>query len=155
MTGLESLLVQHPFFRGMAPDDLQLIAGCGRNARFEPGAYLFRLGEQADHFYLLREGRVSVEVHAPDRGTIAVMSAKEDDVLGFSWLMPPYRWVYDARALQLTRAVVFDGACLRRKCDADPRLGYDLMKRVTAVMMRRLETATLQLLDVYGGSAVS
>ena len=152
MTGLETILAQHPFFEGMAPDDLRLIAACGRNARFESGEYLFRMGQPADQFYLLREGRVSVEVHAPERGTIAIMSAREGDVLGFSWLMPPYRWVYDARAVQASRGIVFDGACLRRKCDADPRLGYDLLKRVTAVMMRRLETATLQLLDVYGSA---
>jgi len=73
-------------------------------------------------------------------------------VLGFSWLMPPYRWVFDAGAVELTRALLFDGACLREKCEADARLGYDLLKRVTGVMMQRLEAASVQLLDVYGGA---
>jgi CRP/FNR family transcriptional regulator, cyclic AMP receptor protein len=151
MKGLEALLAEHPFFRGMAEADLMLIAGCAANARFEAGDYLFREGAAADQFYLLRDGRVAVEVHAPGRNPIAIMSAGAGEVLGFSWLMPPYRWVFDARALQMTRALVFDGACLRNKCDADPRLGYDLLKRVTQVMTERLEAATVQLLDVYGG----
>ncbi len=151
MKGLEQLLAEHPFFAGMEPKDLALIAGCGTNARFEAGDYLFREGEPADRFYLLRSGRAVVEVHDPARGTITVLSAGEGEVLGFSWLMPPYRWVFDARALELTRALVFDGACLRDKCEADARLGYDLLKRVTGVMMQRLEAASVQLLDVYGG----
>jgi len=151
LKGLEQLLAEHPFFAGMEPKDLALIAGCGTNARFEAGDYLFREGEPADRFYLLRSGRAVVEVHDPARGTITVLSAGEGEVLGFSWLMPPYRWVFDARALELTRALVFDGACLRDKCEADARLGYDLLKRVTGVMMQRLEAASVQLLDVYGG----
>lgn len=152
MTGLERLLAEHPFFAGMDRDDLALIAGCAANARFEAGQYLFREGEPADDFFLLRSGRVVVEVHDPARGTITVLSAGEGEVLGFSWLMPPYRWVFDAKALELTRALVFDGACLREKCEADARLGYDLLKRVTGVMMQRLEAASVQLLDVYGGA---
>jgi CRP/FNR family cyclic AMP-dependent transcriptional regulator len=151
MKGLESLLAEHPFFLGMTPADLALIAGCAANARFEAGTYLFREGEAADHFYLLRHGRVAVQVHAPGRGTITVLTATQGEVLGFSWLMPPYRWLFDARALELTSAIVFDGACLRGKCEADPRLGYDLMKRVARVMMQRLEGANVQLLDIYGG----
>ena len=152
MKGLEELLAEHPFFAGMGRADLALIAGCAANARFEAGGYLFREGEPADEFFLVRSGRVVVEVHDPARGTITVLSAGEGDVLGFSWLMPPYRWVFDARAVELTRALVFDGACLREKCEADARLGYDLLKRVTGVMMQRLEAASVQLLDVYGGA---
>lgn len=153
MKGLDVLLAEHPFFRGMATADLRLIAGCATNARFEAGDYLFREGEPADHFYLVRAGRVVVEVHEPARGRITILSASDGDVLGFSWLTPPYRWVFDARAVQLTRAIVFDGACLREKCEADPRLGYDLMKRVAAAIMQRLEMASVQLVDVYGGMA--
>jgi CRP/FNR family transcriptional regulator, cyclic AMP receptor protein len=155
MTGLQPLLAAHPFFSGMTEADLALIAGCAANARFESGTYLFREGDAADRFFLLREGRVAVEVHSPGRGAITVLTARDGEVLGFSWLMPPYRWLFDARAAQLTRAIVFDGACLRDKCEADPRLGYDLMKRVARVMVRRLETASVQLADVYGGVATS
>ncbi len=74
----------------------------------------------------------------------------EGDVLGWSWLFPPYRWVFDAQALELTRALVFDGTCLRGKCEDDHNLGYELMKRFAHVVVQRLQATRLQLLDVYG-----
>lgn len=149
MKGLETLLEEHPFFRGMEPADLTFLAGCAANAVYEAGDYLFREGEAATKFFLLRHGRVAVQVHGPGRGTWNIMTVHDGNVLGFAWLMPPHRWLWDGRALDLTRVVVFDGECLREKCDADPRMGYELMKRVSRVMTARLEAATVQLADVY------
>lgn len=151
MTGLASLLAEHPFFRGMDPDHVALIAGCAKNARFGEGDYLFREGQDADEFHLLREGKVALELHAPGRGELRIQTVKEGDIVGFSWLMPPHRWMFDARAIEPTRTLAFDGQCLRGKCDDDPRLGYDLMTRMARVMTERLEAARVQLLDVYGG----
>lgn len=151
--GLASLLAEHPFFAGMAPDDIALVAGCARNARYAPGEYLCREGSPANEFFLVRSGLVSIEVHAAGRGTVSVQSVGDGEILGFSWLMPPHTWQFDARAQQPVRALVFDGECLRRKCDADPRLGYDLMKRVASVMIERLRAVQLQLFDVFGDTA--
>jgi hypothetical protein len=71
-------------------------------------------------------------------------------VIGWSWLFPPYRWHFDGRALSSVRATSFDGACLRGKCDQDPALGYELMKRFARVFSERLRGTRLRLLDVYG-----
>ena len=101
---------------------LELIAGCGQNTGFEAGEYLFREGDQADTFYLVRHGRVQLETFVPGRGAVTIQTVDEGDVVGWSWLFPPYRWHFDARALDLVRAVAFDGACLRGKCDERPRL---------------------------------
>lgn len=150
--GLTSLLAEHPFFAGMNAEDLALIAGCARNARFNAGDYLFRDGSEATEFFLIRSGSVSIEVHAPGRGTMSLGTVQDGDIVGFSWLMPPHRWMFDARAVQTARALVFDGACLRGKCDRDPRLGYDLMKRVARVMIDRIQSLRVQLLDVFGDS---
>jgi CRP-like cAMP-binding protein len=150
MKGLQSLLADHPFFRSMKLDDLDLVAGCASNVRFEAGEYLFREGEPANRFYLIRHGQVALEHYAPGHGTVTILTAKDGEVLGFSWLLPPYRWMSDGRAVELTRAIAFDGECLRGKCEEDPRLGYDLMKRVTEVMVERLKSARVQVLDVYG-----
>jgi CRP-like cAMP-binding protein len=139
----------------MKPEDLDLVVGCASNVRFEAGEYLCQEGQEANRFYLIRRGRVALEYHAPGRGTVTVMTVKEGDVLGFSWLLPPYRWMSDGRALELTRAIAFDGACLREKCDEDPRLGYDLMQRVARVMVHRLKSARVQILDVYGDRSVT
>lgn len=152
---LGGLLAQHPFFAGMSAGDIAIVAGCARNARFAAGEYLCREGTAAAEFFLVRSGTVSLEVHEPSRGILSLHSAGEGDVLGFSWLMPPHVWMFDARAVQPVRALVFDGECLRGKCDRDPRLGYDLMKRVARVMIERLRATRLQLLDVFGDSAPS
>lgn len=152
---IDSLLAQHPFFAGLDPAYLELIAGCASNVRFEAGEVIFQEGDAADRFYLLRFGRVKLEIFSPAMGAVAVETVGEGDVLGFSWLLPPYRWHHDARAVELTRALAFDGECLRGKCEHDPRLGYELMQRFAQVIVRRLRGAELQLLDLYGHAARS
>jgi CRP/FNR family cyclic AMP-dependent transcriptional regulator len=147
---LESLLAEQVFFKGLDPGHISFIAGCGANVHFEAGQYLFREGEPADHFYIIRHGKVALETFVPERGALVIQTIAEDDVLGWSWLFPPYRWRFDARALELTRAVALDGACLRRKAEEDYRLGCELMRRFAQVVVQRLQATRLQLLDVYG-----
>jgi CRP-like cAMP-binding protein len=147
---LEHLLLAHPFFAGVDPAFGPLLAGCARNLRFAPGAYLFREGEAADEFYLIREGRVALELHAPARSPIVIASLGGGEMVGASWLAPPYRWGFDARATADTRAFGLDAKCLRGKCDADPHLGYEMMRRILPVMVRRMQAARRQMLDVYG-----
>ncbi|MDH3603851.1 MAG: cyclic nucleotide-binding domain-containing protein [Candidatus Tectomicrobia bacterium] len=150
METLEPILAQHPFFQDIEPDDRQLMAGCASNVRFAAGADIFREGGVADQFYLIRHGRVALQVFIPGQGRITVETIEAGEVLGWSWLFPPHRWHFDAQALELTRAIAFDGACLRAKCDEDHDLGYMLMQRFAHVMVQRLQATRLQLLDVYG-----
>ncbi len=147
---LEPLLRGQPFFSGLAPGHLALIAGCAANVVFPAGTFLFREGEPAETFFLIREGRVALEIAAPGRGALVVQTLGEGDVAGFSWLIEPHRWEFDGRAVRRVRAVQMDGTCLRGKCDTDPRLGYDLMRRFAAMASNRLQSTRLQLLDVYG-----
>lgn len=146
---LDVILSEHPFFKGIEPQRLQFIASCASNVRFEPGEFLFREGEDANNFYVIRGGKVSIEVFSPKRGAITIQTVTEGDVLGWSWLFPPYRWHFDAKAVELTRAISLDGKCLRNKCEVDHDLGYDLMKRFSEVMIQRLQATRLQLLDLY------
>jgi CRP/FNR family cyclic AMP-dependent transcriptional regulator len=150
MEGLERIICEHPFFAGLSRDFCALVCGCARNARFEAGQYLFREGEPADAFHLIRHGRVALTVADPGRGPVAFQTLGEGEIVGVSWLIPPYRWSYDARALTLVRTIAMDAACLRRKCEADHDLGYEMMKRLMAVLIRRLQATRLQILDVYG-----
>jgi CRP/FNR family cyclic AMP-dependent transcriptional regulator len=139
-----------PFFEGLRPADLELIAGCASNVRFREGELLFRDGDNADVFYVLRHGRVALETFVPARGPFTIETLEAGEVVGWSWLFPPYRWHFDAHARSLVRATRFDGACLRAKCESDPRLGYELMSRFAQVMIDRLQSTRLRLLDVYG-----
>jgi CRP/FNR family cyclic AMP-dependent transcriptional regulator len=150
MRSIDQLVAELPTFAGLEPERLELIAGCGANRVFEAGEHLAREGDPADAFFVIRHGRVALEVAAPGRGALMIATLGEGAVVGWSWLFPPYRWSFDARALEATRTVVFDGACLRGKCEADKTLGYELMQRFAAVMLDRLQATRLQLLDVYG-----
>lgn len=151
--GLERIIREHPFFAGLDEDYCTLVCGCAKNVRFEAGQYLFHEGAPADQFYLLRHGRVALEVKAPGRGAVTFQTITEGQIVGVSWLIPPYRWSYDARALDLVRAIAMDAACLRKKCEADHDFGYEMMKRFVPVLVERLQATRLQILDVYGPPA--
>jgi CRP-like cAMP-binding protein len=150
MHALDVLLPETAVFAGMAPEHLSLIAGCAKNVRFAPGEQLFRQGEPADTFYLVREGVVSTEIWVPGRGGVRVETIEAGEIAGWSWLIPPYRWHSDAHALDTVRALAFDGACLRGKCDTDPVLGYELLRRFSVLLVESLEATRLRLIDVYG-----
>jgi len=152
METLERILSEHPFFKGLEEPYLQLLVGCASNVRFNAGDVVFREGEQANQFYLIRQGKVAVEMFAPSRGPIILQTLGEGEVLGWSWLVAPYRWRFDGRAVELTRAIALDGECLRGKCEEDHDLGYELMKRVSLVMEKLVQATRMQLADVYGGS---
>jgi CRP-like cAMP-binding protein len=152
METINDLLARHPFFRGLKSEHLALIAGCAQNAHFRPGAYLAHEGDAADRFFAIRAGTVAIETHVPSQPPMTIQTVGAGEILGWSWLFPPYLWQFDARARDEVRATAFDGACLRGKCDADPALGYDLMKRLAHQVSRRLEAARRQLLDMYGPS---
>ena len=152
METLERILSEHPFFKGLEEPYLQLLVGCASNVRFNAGEVVFREGEEANRFYLIRQGKVAVEMFAPSRGPIILQTLGEGEVLGWSWLVAPYRWRFDGRAVELTRAIALDGECLRGKCEEDHDLGYELMKRVSLVMEKLVQATRMQLADVYGGS---
>jgi CRP/FNR family cyclic AMP-dependent transcriptional regulator len=154
MQTLEDLIAAAPLFDGLSGAQLGLIAGCGANERFAAGAELFREGGRADRFFLIREGSVALELDAPGRGTLVIETLQAGEVVGWSWLFEPYRWQFDARAREPIRAVAFDGACLRGKCEADHELGYQLMRRFAGSITERLQATRLQLLDVYGHARV-
>lgn len=146
---IDQYLPEHPFFEGLSDEAVTLISGCAVRVHFHPDTYLFREGEAADTFYILRTGRVALEIRLPN-GSGLLDTVDADEVLGWSWLVPPYRWTSDARAVTHTSAVAIDGKCLRGKCEHDPALGNALLQRVVQVMASRLDSARVRLLDLYG-----
>jgi len=150
MEGLERIVLAHPFFAGLEAKLGQVISGCARNLRFEPGQYLAHEGDPANEFYLIREGKVALEILPPGQPAVVFTTEGEGDIVGASWLVPPYRWRFDARAMELARVIGIDAKCLRDKCEADHHLGYEMMKRFLPVIVQRLDETRLQILDVYG-----
>jgi len=150
---LERSLGEHPFVAGMRDVDVAFLAGCTKNVRFSPGDYLFHEGGAADTLFVLRDGKVALESHAPGRGTVVLETLGATDVIGWSTLFEPYRWDVDGRAIESTLAFAVDGRCLRGKLDADAPFGYALTKRLLLQVHRRLEQARLRELDVYRGKS--
>ncbi|MDJ0718670.1 MAG: cyclic nucleotide-binding domain-containing protein [Prochloraceae cyanobacterium] len=144
------ILKEHTFLEGLKPNYIELLSECASNARFEAGELIFRQGEAANRFYLITYGKVAIEITPPTGQSIVIKTLTDNDVLGWSWLLPSYQWHFDARALQLTRTIVLDARCLRGKCDRDPELGYRLMERFSFMILETLQSTQLQLLDLYG-----
>ena len=146
---LQCNLSVHPFFVDMPAHHLEIIAGCASDVRFEAGKFIFREGEEADRFYLIREGKVALQICSDRRGPLNILTLGEGDILGWSWLFPPYRWKFSARTIDPTRAFAIDGQSLRGEAEQDPALGYELLKRFAHVVENRLDTMRLQFVNVY------
>jgi CRP-like cAMP-binding protein len=149
MHTLEPIIKELPIFKGLGVEQLELITGCASNERFGAGEMIFREGEPADKFYIVRSGRVAVEILVPGHGPITVETVEAGEVIGWSWLFEPYVRRFNARSVELTRVIAMDGKCLRGKCDRDTALGYELMRRFARIMQDRLQAMLLQLIDVY------
>jgi CRP/FNR family cyclic AMP-dependent transcriptional regulator len=150
---LPQVLKEHPFFAGLDDATCDLIADCAHTEQFEAGSYVFHEGDPANHFYLLRHGKVALEIRAPERGSIVIQTVRAGEILGVSWIVPPYRLTCDAKAVELTRTITVNAACLREKCDEDHDFGYEMMQRFMPTLVQRLNATRLQLLDVYGTKA--
>ena len=150
MRMIDELLGEVPSLRVLSREHLETIAGCAGNQVFRPGESIMREGEDADAFHVIRHGSVALETAVPGRGAVTVETLHDGDVLGWSWLVPPYRTAFDARSLGTTHLISLDGGCLRGKCDADPSLGYALLKLLAGVFTERLRDTRLRLLDLYG-----
>lgn len=149
MENLKRIVAEHPFCKGLESYYIELLAGCAANVRFEADKYIFREGRESDQFYLVRRGKVALELLAPNRPPIVTETVGAGDVLGWSWIVPPYRWRFNGRAVETVHALALDGKCLRGKCGKNHDLGYELLKRVVSVIGRRLEATRVQILDVY------
>lgn len=147
---LSTILSDNTVFRDMSDDHRRTLAGCAVLSSYDAGDLLYREGQDADSFFLIRHGRVALEVHLPNAPAIIVSTAREGEPVGWSWMIPPYRTSFDARALELTRVVKIDAICLRSKMEADPALGYEIFKRMTPVIAARLAATRRQMIDQFG-----
>jgi CRP-like cAMP-binding protein len=143
-------LAANPTLGDLRRDFLELIAGCCVNVAFAAGERVISVGEPADHFWIIRNGRVDIELHGANRGTITIDRLEPGEILGVSWIAEPYVAEFDATAVNRGSAIKVDAACLRHKCADDPALGHELYRRFATVLKARLRATRLQLLDLYG-----
>lgn len=141
---LQTAIAAHPFARGLKPEHLAALADCAMETQFAPGELIFREGEFANRFYFIIEGEVALE-SGPNGIAAIIGTIGAGEVLGWSWLFPPYCWHFAARALKPTRAIFFYGTWLREHCDQNRDLGYELMKRMAEIIIERLQFTRAQL----------
>ena len=152
----ELIMAPHPFLEGMCEKHLRSLSEAAMRASFAEGECIFREGEPANRFYLIEEGSVFIMSRMPGHSQIVIQTIGAGEALGWSWLFEPYTWLFEpytwhfgARADEPTRALVFCAAQLREQCEEDPKLGYELMKRVSSVVIHRLQATRLKLLNAY------
>jgi CRP/FNR family cyclic AMP-dependent transcriptional regulator len=143
---VESVIAEHPFLRGLKPEHLRLLADSAMRMNYQAGEIIFREGDPANRFYLIERGSVSLEAHRKDEAPVVVQTIGLGDVLGWSWLFPPYYWHFDARATEPTTAIFFYGTRLREQCERDHDFGFEMMKRMTQVVIRRLQATRKEML---------
>ncbi|AEB09537.1 cyclic nucleotide-binding domain-containing protein [Desulfobacca acetoxidans] len=150
MENLESILASHPFLASLTGQQIQLLAGCATLATYRANEVIFTEGEKAERLFLLRFGRVAVEVHRPRRGPRTIYTLGEGDLLGALGAEAVEEWFFDARTQEVTRAIVFQVDCLRKLFAEHPDLGYELLRRFVQVQAKKIKLLKLQLVDFYG-----
>lgn len=151
MTPLSELVSTHPFLAGLEPHALSQLSTWARRVAFRAGTTIFAEGGKATSFWLIVDGHVRLDTYVPGRGGVAVESLGPGAVLGWSWMFPPHRWHFGATAVEPTLTVVLDGTGVRRLSTEDPVIGYELHRRFMAVVVDRLQSTRMRLLDVYAG----
>ena len=141
----------HPFLAGMNPTQLALLSDCAIAVHFKKGQTILREGEMANRFYLIESGKVVLESVEKSGNPLIIETIGAGDLLGWSWMFPPYAWNFTARPTEPTNAIFFYGTILREYCERDPSLGYELFKRMAPVILRRLQAARKKMLSIQAG----
>ena len=148
MQAIQDTLDHTQFLKGMKPHHLRILAECSMLTSFTGGEMIFKEGDVANRFYLIREGSVALESRSRDREPIHIQTIGAGDVLGWSWLFSPYLWHFDARAIEPVDVLFIYGSRLREQCEEDHDFGYDLVRRMAEIMMRRLQATRWQLFEI-------
>jgi CRP-like cAMP-binding protein len=152
MEDLKTLIAGHPFLKGLDPEHVDVMTTDARLSHIAGGTLIAQEGDEARRFYLLLEGEASIEALIPGRGQVGFQTVGVGEALGWSWLFPPFRWHFTARAATDIRALEWDTEKLRALAERHPRFGYELSRRLMQVLLKRLQATHSQLIEFYGPS---
>lgn len=148
-SAIAQLVGSADLFAGLPPDVTAFLAAHARVRRLKDNEVAFHYGERANHFYLVTKGRVSVEVAAIEGPTLPLQELGPGAVLGWSWLIPPNRWSFQARATTAAEVIEFDGDAVLAQCEANSTFGYALLKRFSTLMSERLQHARERMVEEW------
>lgn len=149
MESIEDIISGKPFFQGLSPGNLNLLVNCASKQHVNAGEYILKTGGEAKKFYFIHTGAVSLELHSPEKGSITIQTLEDGEMLGWSWQFPPYKWNFDAMALEDTELIAFDANCFFEKCRINLLFAYEIQKRFSKIMLDRLHSTRLRLLELY------
>lgn len=149
----EDAIRKQRHFKDLPTKYLQALIRCARVQHFDADSSIFKLGGAAESFYLIQSGTVAIEMVSSQRGNVRIQTLHEGDLLGWSWLYPPYKWHFDAHTLEPCEILVFDAKAFLEQCEADHEMGYHIQQRFGRMMVERLQATRLQLLDLYGAQS--
>ena len=142
-------LSKQEFFSGLEPEYIEFMDACASERHLDQGAVLFHHGERAERFYLVRSGRITIEIPAIQGPSLEVQNLGPHQILGWSWLISPYKWSFQARAQQPTDLIEFDGKAVLDRCEKEPRFGYAVLKRFSSLMSERLEASRRKMMEEW------
>ena len=142
-------LSTHEFFSEFSDDDLKFLCECSSTREIKKGQILFLQGEHADKFYVVRSGRISIQMPAIMGPTLEIQAVEEDQVLGWSWLISPYQWNFQTKAEEDSELLQFDGVAILARCEEEPKFGYELLKKFAGLMSVRLNAARQKMMDEW------
>lgn len=142
-------LSSHEFFFGLNDNFLQFLCECASEFAIKKGQILFQQGENADKFYIVRSGRISIQIPAIIGPNLEIQTLGKDQVLGWSWLIPPFKWNFQAMPEEDSELIMFDGATILERCEQEPRFGYELLKKFSALMSIRLDAARQKMMGEW------
>ncbi|MFA6003644.1 MAG: cyclic nucleotide-binding domain-containing protein [Elusimicrobiota bacterium] len=149
MEPLQYTIARHEFFRDFKPQHLQIFQDCASDGRYGRDQFLLRQGQGAERFFLIRKGEVRLELLTPEYGPIPIQTVGPGEVVGWSWIVPPYKSSFDARAVEALHVIVFDTSELRRRCEQDFELGYRVLQKFTAALSLRLDAVRARLVEYH------
>ncbi len=142
-------LSSHEFFSGFNDDILKFLCECSSMHEIKKGQILFRQGENADKFYVLRNGCISIQMPAIMGPNLEIQALGKNQILGWSWLIPPFKWSFQAMAEEDSELFMFDGTAILARCEREPKFGYELLKKFAALMSMRLDAARQKMMDEW------
>jgi len=146
---IEKLLTEAPAFAGLSDEHKRRLAAHGEAVEVGNGEVLFRSGDPARHFFVLVDGEISIEIPAVTGPTLQVQRLSPVRVLGWSWLLPPFKWSFNARAERDSEVIRFDGEAVLEACEADPAFGDAVIEDDAALMAERLDAAHRKMMEQW------
>ena len=152
MKNAESQLRSHSFVKTFSSETVDLLATNAKMVIFEPGHLILSYQQPAEHLWLLTEGQVVLSSLLPGAQKQTIETLNAPAVLGWSWLLEPYRWHFDATARHQVSAIEINAKVLREHMNNDAQLSSELYPKFFELVVERLQASRLQSLDIYQSS---